>query len=51
MGGRWGYLYNKCNKCGKMLEDKEQRKLVLDPRGNISTRCMDCYSKKIKKRG
>jgi len=36
-------MYNKCDKCGKMLENSHARKLVMDNQGKVSTRCMDCY--------
>lgn len=36
-------MYNKCDKCGKSLGAYDQRKLVLDSQGKITTKCMDCY--------
>ncbi|MFH0875001.1 MAG: hypothetical protein V1859_03625 [archaeon] len=41
-------MYNKCDKCNKMMSDKDQRKLVLDNQGKISTRCMQCYETYMK---
>jgi hypothetical protein len=36
-------MYNKCDKCGKLMDNYEQRKLVLDNSGKITTRCQQCY--------
>ncbi len=44
-------MYNKCDKCGKMMDNYMQRKLVLDATGKIVTRCQQCYEdyQKIKR--
>lgn len=41
-------MYNKCDKCSRFMDDKEERKLMLDAKGEITTRCMGCYAKEKK---
>lgn len=41
-------MYNKCDKCGKMIDNYEGRKLVLDNQGKVTTRCMACYENALK---
>ena len=41
-------MYNKCEKCNKMLGVYDPRKLILDPQGKITTRCKECYEMYLK---
>ena len=40
-------MYNKCIACGKLLNDEEERRIVLDDKGNVVTKCMDCFDKSM----
>jgi len=42
-------MYNKCASCGRMLDNNEERRIVLNEKGEIVTKCMDCYDKSIVK--
>ena len=41
-------MYNKCDKCGVLLDNYQDRRLILDSQGKVSTRCMDCYEDHIR---
>lgn len=43
LGCGGGKMYNKCDKCGKLLNNFEDRRLILDNQNQVSTRCMPCY--------
>ena len=43
-------MYNKCDKCSKLMDNYEDRRLILDNQGKVSTRCMDCYEEYAKLR-
>ena len=38
-------MYDKCEKCGRILASNEPRKLLADQKGVIHTQCMPCYEK------
>jgi hypothetical protein len=40
-------MYNKCASCGKLLDDKEERRIVLNEDGKVITKCMNCFDKSV----
>ncbi len=38
-------MYNKCTACGKLLDNDEDRRIVLDDKGNVATKCIECFDK------
>jgi len=36
-------MYNKCSSCGKLLNDEEDRRITLNEKGEIVTKCMECF--------
>jgi hypothetical protein len=41
-------MYNKCDKCGKIMPGYEQRRLTMGKSGKINTMCMKCYETQAK---
>lgn len=39
-------MYNKCDLCGKFIEEMDDCKLVQGDEGNIKTYCISCYKKR-----
>jgi len=40
-------MYNKCASCGRLLENNEERRILLNEKGEIVTKCMDCFEKSL----
>ncbi len=38
-------MYNKCSSCGKLINDEEDRRIIMNEKGEIVTRCMECFNK------
>ena len=39
-------MYNKCDLCGKFIEDMDDCKLVQGEEGKVKTYCINCYKKR-----
>ncbi len=39
-------MYNKCELCGKFIEDMDDCRLVQGEGGKVKTYCINCYKKR-----